>query len=125
MIVIDFLFYNLTIWFTENKDKLSWSTPLERAVYAIGLFTIFWLVSIGEIVQFLFSRKIVFNISLIPFVVLGLLIMQLYKYIYITKRRFELISSFKQTQNKYAANITIFIAFFSTFLPFLIFMVFS
>ncbi|MGF7037325.1 hypothetical protein M2273_000559 [Mucilaginibacter lappiensis] len=81
---LDFLFYYFTYWFTENKDKLSWSSPIERSVYAIGLFTMFWLISIGKVIQFLMSKEVKFDYSLLPFLIIGLAIMQIYKYAYIT-----------------------------------------
>lgn len=37
MIIIDFLVYYLTYWFEKNKKKLVWSTPLQRAIYAVML----------------------------------------------------------------------------------------
>lgn len=37
MVIIDFLIYYLTYWFEKNKKKLVWSTPLERAIYAVVL----------------------------------------------------------------------------------------
>jgi len=126
---IDFLFYYLTGWFTEHRDKLSWSDPLERAVYAMGLFTMFWIVGIGEISQFLMGKQVDFNMSLLPFVILGLVVMALYKYIYITKRRYELILSANYRSFTLNANtgvtVSIIFAFFSTLLPFITFALLS
>jgi hypothetical protein len=39
MIILDFLFYYLTYCFEKNKDKLRWSSPLERTVYAVGIIS--------------------------------------------------------------------------------------
>ena len=39
MIILDFFVYYLTIWFERNRDKLVWSSPLERACYVIGVAT--------------------------------------------------------------------------------------
>ena len=126
---LDFLFYYFTYWFTENKDKLSWSSPIERSVYAIGLFTMFWLISIGEVIQFLMSKEVKFDYSLLPFLIIGLAIMQIYKYAYITKRRYESIISSKHSlfniSNDTGATMVIIFAFFSTLLPFVLFMVFN
>lgn len=126
---LDFLFYYFTDWFTKNRDKLSWSSPIERTVYAMGIFTMFWLVSIGELIQVLLGKQVDFNISLVPFVVVGLLIMQLYKYIYITKDRYNFILStdykaFNTSENT-GIIIAIIFAFFSTILPFATFAIFS
>jgi hypothetical protein len=43
MIFLDFLIFYLTVWFEEHKEKLSWSTPIERAIYVVGIVTILWL----------------------------------------------------------------------------------
>jgi len=126
---IDFLFYYLTGWFTEHRDKLSWSNPLERTVYAMGLFTMFWIVGIGEILQFLMGKQVDFNISLLPFVILGLAIMGLYKYIYITRGRYEFILSGEYRSFTLNVNtgvtVSIVFAFFSTLLPFITFALLS
>ena len=123
------MFYYFTNWFTQNNDKLSWSSPLERTVYAMGVFTMFWLVSIGEILQYLMGKQVDFNITLVPFVIIGLLIMQLYKYIYITKNRYDFILSTHyrafDINEKTGIAIAIIFAFFSTILPFATFAILS
>jgi|SRR5579872_562868 len=37
MIIFDFLIYHLTYWFEKKKKNLVWSTPLQRAIYAVML----------------------------------------------------------------------------------------
>jgi hypothetical protein len=89
----------------------------------------FWLVAIGEIIQFFMSKEVKFDYSLLPFLIVGLSIMQLYKYIYITRKRYELIISAEHPSFNISINtgttIVIFFAFFSTLLPFVLFMIFN
>jgi hypothetical protein len=129
MIILDFLFYYLTLWFEEHKDKLKWSTPLERSIYVMGLVTCLWLFSIWELIEiFILKPVILRHLPEIPFVILSLAIMQLYKYIYFTKKRYELISSSKYNfggNKKVGKVLSIIFVFFSFTLPYILFMIYS
>ncbi|WP_419701273.1 hypothetical protein [Mucilaginibacter sp. NFX135] len=92
MIILDFLFYYLTYWFDNNKDKLSWSTPLQRSSYALGLGTIALIYSITQIIEITKSNNTDFHFPKLLFLLLGLGIMWLYDYIYIKKNRYGLIT---------------------------------
>ena len=129
MKVLDFLFYYLTLWFEEHKQNLKWSTPLERAIYVLGIITICWIISFNEIIQMFFFKETIKSISTILIIVIGLGIMELYKYIYITKKRYELIvlplHQYSYGKNKIGKISSIFFVFFSMMLPYFIFMIFS
>lgn len=92
MIILDFLFYYLTYWFDNNKDKLSWSTPLQRSSYALGLGTIALIYSITQIIEITKSNNTNFHFPKLLFLLLGLSIMWLYDYIYIKKNRYGAIT---------------------------------
>jgi len=92
MIILDFLFYYLTYWFDNNKDKLSWSTPLQRSSYALGLETIALIYSITQIIEITKSNNTNFHFPKLLFLLLGLGIMWLYDYIYIKKNRYGTIT---------------------------------
>jgi len=92
MIILDFLFYYLTYWFDNNKDKLSWSTPLQRSSYALGLGTIALIYSITQIIEITKSNNTNFHFPKLLFLLLGLGIMWLYDYIYIKKNRYGAIT---------------------------------
>jgi hypothetical protein len=70
MKIFDLLFYYLTIYFEEHKEKLKWSSPLERAIYVVGIVSILWICSIWEIIELILTRTIHFeNIKEAPFVI--------------------------------------------------------
>jgi O-antigen/teichoic acid export membrane protein len=133
MIIIDYLFYYLTTHFTNYKEKLSWSTPLERTIYAVGIVTMFWMVSIWEMVELILTKTIPWN-NLKPThfaiigAVLGFGIMQIYQYIYVKRRRFEkrVLPKFEQNNNeKKGIVLSILFGVFSFILPWSIFMIFT
>jgi len=93
MIVLDFLFYYLTYWFDKNKDKLSWSTPIQRSTYAIGLMTMGVLYSINECFELGKDKSLQIHIPWFVYLICTLAVMKLYDYIYITKNRYERITT--------------------------------
>jgi hypothetical protein len=127
MIILDFLVYYLTKFYEGRPEKLSWSTPVERAVYVVGVITIFWLLVIEEIICFFIIKT---TLKIFPIVlggIIGLLIMQLYLYIYVKKYRFELIADrfeFAMSERK-GVILAIVFGFFSFCLPYAIFMIFT
>ena len=127
MAVIDFLIYFLTYWFDENRQLLTWSTPLKRASYAIGLATMCFFYSIGELVEFTVYKTTDFQFSKIFFVLLGIGSMQLYEYIYITRNRYEKIISsnkFSKISKKKGVGISMAILFTCVMMTFFMFMIF-
>ena len=92
MIVLDFLFYFLTYWFDKNKDNQSWSTPIQRSTYAIGLMTMGLLYSINECFESGKNKSLQFHIPWFVYLICALAVMKLYDYIYITKNRYQRIN---------------------------------
>ncbi len=93
MIALDFLVYYLTYWFEKNKKKLVWSTPLQRAIYAIvfamaGLFSF-----IETILESTFLKQSNFKISSFFIVLVAVVLNQLLNYIYVKQGRYESIST--------------------------------
>ena len=127
MIFLDFLIFYLTVWFEEHKEKLSWSTPIERAIYVVGIVTILWLFFLEEIICFFILKTTLTIAPLILVIILGLAIMQGYSYIYIKKNRYELINSSRRfTFSKDAGKIfSIIFVLFSFIVPYLMFMIFT
>lgn len=101
MIIFDFLIYNLTNWYTTHRNGLKWSTPLERAIYVVGIITMLWLFDFWIIINtFLLKNDTLKGSSMpfvISFVILGLVIMQIFQYIYNKKGRLERLN---QAPNK-------------------------
>ncbi|MDN3659092.1 hypothetical protein QWZ08_25835 [Ferruginibacter paludis] len=79
MAILDFLIFHLTYWFNKNKDKLKWSTPLERAIYAMGSANMMFLTGVNELIGFTILRDKDVHIGSIWFILLGLGTMQVYK----------------------------------------------
>lgn len=93
MITIDFLVYYLTYWFEKNKKKLVWSTPLQRAIYAImlssaGLFA-FIETSLEETVW----KQSGFKVSIYVYVLAAVGLDFLLEYIYIKRGRYEKVAA--------------------------------
>jgi hypothetical protein len=127
MIILDFLFYYLTYWFEKNRDKLTWSTPIERSSYIIGLATTTFLVAIAEIFAFTIFKNSEFPIPKFIFVGVGLGIMYLYDFLYIKKERFATISEEDKIKTKNPQTgivITMTILLIAILLPAIIFICF-
>jgi len=129
MIILDFLFYYLTIWFEQNKNNLKWSTPIERTVYAVSLITGLWIISVYELFEICIEKSFTLkHVPLIPGVIIILCIMQVYKYIYITKNRYSLVTTliFEGSNGVKSRKIfAIIFVLFSFIFPYLLFMIFS
>lgn len=126
LIVLDFLFYYLTLWFEEHKDKLKWSTPLERAVYAVGLVTMSWLYTLSQILNY--TNVISVKIFLWHYIIAALIIMQVYKYVYIKQKRYQLLLSRDRrpgsVNTRTGIIISIIIVLLSLILPFILIIIF-
>jgi len=131
MIVLDFLFFYLTHYFESNRSKLKWSTPLERAVYVVTIATMFWIFTAWESVEiFITKTDFLKNLNMILGIIIGLCVMQIYKYVYLTKKRYAVINSperqtFAKINKKTGQVIALAFVMFSTILPFFIMIVFS
>jgi hypothetical protein len=127
------MLYYLALHFEDNKDRLKWSSPLERAIYAIGIISVLWIFSIWEIVELITTKSIPFQsinptLFTVITIAIGLGIMQFYSYIYITKNRYMKISNseFRSSINIRRGKIlALGIGMFSFALPFAIFMIFT
>lgn len=131
MVILDFLFYFLTYWFEENPQLLTWSTPMKRASYAMGLATMGYVFGFGQLIQYTIfkNQKQAFHFPDLLFIVLGLGSMQLYDYIYITRNRYERISSSNSSWlstigKKKGVYISFVIIVFSAIVPFLMLVMF-
>ena len=122
MRLIDFLFYYLTLWFNKNKQQLAWSSPQERAAYAIAVLVLFWALTVWQIIEKLFLKNEYYKIQKIPLLVAGVCALFVFQYIYITKNRYDLIVSsryrqFKTNETK-GVRIVIMFGLISAILPF-------
>jgi hypothetical protein len=92
MRLLDFLMYYLTLYFVKRPQALSWSSPEQRAIYGLSLITTSWLMALEFCFVVLFFRDInSYYIMLNVLVALGL--MWIYNYIYLTRKRLDLLRS--------------------------------
>ena len=89
MILLDFLILNLAAWYGSHRNRLKWSTPLERACYVVGMITLLWIFSICELYDIFKYKSIVFNYQLLPFAAAGFCSNLIYLYIYKSKGRYQ------------------------------------
>jgi Ca2+/Na+ antiporter len=93
MILIDFLYYYLTIWFSTSKRENRIRTPKERTAYTLGVISTICLIFIGKNIEFICTGY--FNKQIIPtyfYIVIGFALIYVYQYIYINRDRYAEIS---------------------------------
>jgi len=90
--MLDFLFYYMTGWFEKHKNRLRWSTPLQRSCYGIGLGSVSFISSINDIIHYTIFKHKNYSFPKLLFLFIALGLMQLYSFIYIEKKRFEKIN---------------------------------
>src|SRR5476651_2380169 len=132
MMLPDFIFYFLTYYFDNNRQLLSWSSPLQRSTYVIGLATLGVLVAIEELLEFTVLKPSGFQVPKLAFILIGLGVIQLYDFVYIKRNRYERVVLY---QGRFAsisksAGVTIVIAclvlcFLSPFFMFMVFVPFG
>lgn len=94
MILLDFLFYYLALYFTKRPQTLSWSNPVQRASYCLGLISTSWLMAIlfFTLIHIVRNKKFDSNymILLVP---VAIILIWGFGYIYDTKGRYNSISN--------------------------------
>jgi len=126
MAVLDFFYYYLTIWFSTSKVKNRIRTPMERTAYVLGVFSCLWALFLGSTIEYFITASFQKHyISIYVYVVIGWLCIQLYKYIYIYRGRYNALIDNKpfsnwQLSNRKAINIILTILTLSVIIPFLI-----
>jgi hypothetical protein len=79
----------------KNLGSLTWGSPLARAVFLAALSISLFLFIAAEIICFIIFRINILDtyLSIIILIIAGALIAQLLGYLYITKKRYEYITS--------------------------------
>jgi hypothetical protein len=54
MKVIDFLYYYLVLWFEKRGKAID---PISRAAYVLGIFSMFWIILIDGIIEYLLFKS--------------------------------------------------------------------
>jgi 4-hydroxybenzoate polyprenyltransferase len=115
MIIIDFLVYYLTYWFEKNKKKLVWSTPLQRAIYAVMIATAGIFAFFEIILEITIWKQSGFKIPKYIYILLAVALDFLLEHIYIKKGRYEKIAAKGFNMNtRTGVVISIIVIFFCT-----------
>lgn len=93
MRIIDFFFLYLARWFTKNKQKLVWSTALERAAYALAIINVFWFFAVWQILESFILKRELPKLPEIPSTIAVICLIFIYQYIYITRNRYDYLNS--------------------------------
>lgn len=124
MIVTDFLFYYLVIWFRRRQQKFRRIDPIEKTTYGLGLITIFWIICLDMIIEYFVFRSFKSIIPNYIFVIIALFFMWLFKYIYVVKGRYNrLLETHKQGFNvseNTGIRLSIIFVFLSLLIPMMI-----
>lgn len=118
MIVIDFVVYFLTSFFEKNPQKLIWSTPIQKSCYLAGLATMGYIVFVIELLKFTVMKTMPLTyVTKYTAIIAALVIVQFYTFLYLKKKRYELISNGRFKKINYQIGIIFSIAFiFGSFL---------
>ncbi len=127
MKVSDFLIYYLMKFYgRKKKGGLLWGAPLRRAVFTVGMILTLNLFSLAEIVFFITTRKNLIDTKIcqIAVLILALLVIQVVRYIYMTRNRYEILISsgeiFFNLSNATGYFVLISVTLFSAIIPFVI-----
>lgn len=123
--ILDFIYYYLTLWFSTSKKKNRIRTPVERAAYTLGLVSMMWVMFICKAIEYFATNS--FKKPFIPvlvYIVIGYGLMELYKYIYIKNGRYNSIVNNERPFSQYnistrkGVTISIAICALSLVIPF-------
>lgn len=92
MKTLDFLFYYFVRWFeiSDRRPVKTKSYP-DQAVYTLAICSIFWMLLIDLIFDFIVFNTFKSKIPNLIFIVIGLGLYFLYRHIYIKKGRYNFI----------------------------------
>jgi hypothetical protein len=93
MIVLDFVIYYLTKYFEDKRYLLSWSTPIQRSCYAIGIASGAYLYSLAALIELGIFKNYRFKIPALLLIIIILFFIKLYGYIYEEKNRYQNIDA--------------------------------
>jgi hypothetical protein len=114
MRIIDFIIFYLMAYYKKYQPgTLYWDNYLKRSVYGAGLIAMFWLFLIVEVLFFLLGRVDFtdFKFWELIAIVLALLSIQLFRYIYVVKKRYELIVKHESMKFSLGLNMGLLIVF--------------
>jgi hypothetical protein len=88
MIIIDFLYYYLVLWFEKVGKKIN---PYSRTSFVLGVSSLIWFITIDGIFEYaLFNTTHLRTPKIVP-IIIGIAIAYFLDYIYVKKKRYDLI----------------------------------
>lgn len=116
-----FVFYLTELYINTRADTPCWDTAVRRTVSAVGIMIGLWALSVAQIIFFLLFNRDFWELTLtVPiFIVAGIAVIQLLRYVYIVKKRYKFIqgAAYRISRNAAIAICTT-VVFFSVLLPF-------
>ena len=121
MKIIDFLFYYLVKWFEKRQQKFKRIDPIEKTTYGLGIAVLLWILCVDMIVEYFIFKSFKSIIPNYVFVLLALFFMWLFRYIFITKKRYlRILETNEQgfgVSEKTGITISVIFVFFSFLIP--------
>jgi hypothetical protein len=100
MILFDFLFYYLTMWFSTAKTQQI-SSPPERASYTLGIISSVYIMWFFSLTEYFVAKSFKFHINEWVYILIGFGLIQLYQYIYVNNGRYELIKNRENNDRRF------------------------
>ena len=91
MVIFDFLYYYLMLWFNKRRKHFKKLIPYERVSYGMGIIVILWILCVDHIIEYFVFDKLVSIIPKFIFVIVALALIWLFDYIYVKRKRYEYI----------------------------------
>jgi len=91
MLIFDFLYYYLMLWFNKRQKHFKTMIPYERVSYGLGIMMLLWILCIDHIVEFFVFDNFKSIIPIYIYILIAITLMWVFDYIYIKRRRYQRI----------------------------------
>jgi hypothetical protein len=100
MMMFDFLFYYLTMWFSTAKTK-QFRSPPEQTSYVLGISLLLLVMNIYYLLGYFLYNSTKAYIPVWLCMLIGLDIIQFFQYLYIEKGRYEFVKVREQNNSQF------------------------
>ena len=122
MIILDFIFHFFVRWFqVSDRRKVKKVTYTDQASYAITICLLVWLILLNAIIEYFLFNTFKSKIPSFAFIILGVLIYFIFRYVYIINNRYSKIMQLNDPKfgiSDKSGRIVVLILFFSSFIVF-------
>ncbi|MEO8884967.1 MAG: hypothetical protein ABI367_02820 [Mucilaginibacter sp.] len=88
MELFDFLFYYSTLWYSKATTN-QFRNPPQQASYVLGISSSLYVYSLSILIEYFITKSFKSQVPIWVFMVIALVIIQLFQYIYINKGRYN------------------------------------